>query len=226
MSAHIRECDTRLHAHISRAWGRCRLDAGCAAKLAPSANGRQPQPHRRRYRCTQSSQSEDLTVESLLCSTSQCVGWRQMVLTWRPTTTHSIRAPAALGSTGVAAPAACMTNGCERQPSARCPSSWSYTIPATASSAPMRGHLQSLRPSGLGPGTPGRTAHPLPAATRLPGRSYFRDLSGPGAGLLAILPILTARAAVSHEVQPRSSLQLVQYGRLHPDKMLANGEMG
>lgn len=67
---------------------------------------------------------------------------------------------------------------------------------------------------------------PLPRPQDCLGRSYLRDLSGPGAGLLASLPILTARAAVLREVQPRSSLQLVQYGRLHPDKMLAKREMG
>lgn len=86
----------------------------------------------------------------------------------------------------------------------------------------MRGPFP--RPSGLGPGILGRHAHPS-AATRLPGRSYSRDLSGPAAGLLASLPILTARAAVFHEVQPRSSLQPLQYGRLHPQEMLAKSGM-
>lgn len=115
-----------------------------------------------------------------------------------------------------------MMMGVGDQPSAHCLSNSGHH-----SIAPMRG--SSIRPSGLGPGIPGRNAHPS-TGTRLPSRLSSRGPEWPRSRASSRFCLFRkARAVVFHEVQPRSSLQLgqyVQYGRLHPEKMLANDGMG
>lgn len=94
-------------------------------------------------------------------------------------------------------------------------------------SPPMRGPQRPSLPPALRSWPHAFQAEMVPSeATGLPGRSCFRGLDGPGFNLPASLPIQVARAAVFHEVQLRPSLQLAQYGRSHPARMLANDAMG
>lgn len=74
---------------------------------------------------------------------------------------------------GAAAPPACMMRRVGDQPSAHCPS---YSGHHSTRIAPMRG--SSIRPSGLGPGIPGRNAYP-PTGTRLPSRLSSRGPEWP-----------------------------------------------
>jgi len=164
-------------------------------------------------------------------NTSVGSGWQQMVADMVGDTSHN---PPTLSlhscslAARAAAPAACMTrmrgNPTGPQPASHqlhhCP-----VILRPPPECAMRPKCEGLfrRPPGLGRGF--QAEMPNPVATRLPGRCYPRrpwePLSRPP--LAEFLPIQRAKAAVFNEVhvQPRCSLQLVQYGRLHPVEMLA-----
>lgn len=157
-----------------------------------------------------------------------------MVLTWRAPNRplNSLLQYQLALRVCVAAPAACMMRdddegGYNNQPCQPCQ-------PSAHCNPSHSGHQVELRqcegrPSGppvLGPRRSRQTCSPplgghKTAWTVLPARPEWPQEPA----FLASLPILTARAAVFHEVQPRSSLQLVQYGRLHPGEMLAKSGM-
>lgn len=133
-------------------------------------------------------------------------GWRQVVLTWRAPRPPSIRGVSA-------APAACMRWHLDHAnhqlaPAARHTSGHLASPPMRASPPPP-----DLRPSVLGPRHSRQKSSPPAGNKNCLDGPVHEALLAHGAGHPGRVCLLRkARAAVLREVQPRCSLQPVQYG--------------